>query len=184
MFNFYSNDLEIVLSIILITILVSIFSIIIYDFIKSRGKLEISILKMKIDILNKDNWQSEDNKLKKETKALELDFIFQVCNNKNNYNNIHDLNVVIKRKSKYLEIENNSLNLADTMKTLSGATAYQKLRYINLLPFEVKEEHLKIKLTKNEVQNMKKNPIYIVFKNKKKKVKIKLNNYLKLDKKK
>ena len=90
MFNFYSNDLEIVLSIILITILVSIFSIIIYDFIKSRGKLEISILKMKIDIINKDNWQSEDNKLKKETKALELDFIFQVCNNKNNYNNIHD----------------------------------------------------------------------------------------------
>ena len=184
MLNFYSNDLEIIISIILIAIFTSLLSIILYDFIKSRGKLYLNILKMKMEILNKDTWHDENNKILNDTKAIELDFLLQIRNNKNSYDNIYDFNVVIKRKNKYQEIKNNSLNLVDTGKSLSGSTAYQKLKYVNLLPFEVNEEHIKIKLLKDEVKNLKKEPIYILFKTKNKKGKINLNNYLKLDKKK
>ena len=75
MFNFYSNDLEILLSIIIISILF----IIIYDKIKNKGKLEIIILKLKTNILNKDSWQTHD-KISDDTKGVELDFILRLCN--------------------------------------------------------------------------------------------------------
>ena len=167
-YNFYSNDFEIVLTIVL----VSIFSLIIYDFLKSRGKLEIFILKMKVNLLNKNNWNSEDTKVKDDTKGAELDFILRLCNNKNTYNNIYDINITVKKD----KINNNYLYLADTMKSTMGATTYEKLKLINFLPYEVKEYHLKIKLDKDEL-NFKKKPLYIRYKVKGKNKKIKINKY-------
>ena len=169
-YNFYSNDLEIFLSIILI----NIFSIIIYDKIKSQGKLYFNIIKTKLNILNKNNWANENLETNSDTKALELDFILQLYNHKNTHNSLYDLEVKAKEKP----LTNNYLNLSDTMKSISGATTYEKLKYVNLLPFEIKEFHIKIKITKEEFQNMKKNPLYITYKNDNKKKKIKLNKYL------
>ncbi len=169
-YNFYSNDLEIFLSIILI----NIFSIIIYDKIKSQGKLYFNIIKTKLNILNKNNWANENLETNSDTKALELDFILQLYNHKNTHNSLYDLEVKAKEKP----LINNYLNLSDTMKSISGATTYEKLKYVNLLPFEIKEFHIKIKITKEEFQNMKKNPLYITYKNGNKKKKIKLNKYL------
>lgn len=179
MFNFYSNDLEIVLTICL----VSIFTIIIYDFIKFHGKLYLNILKMKVHIINKNNW-NEEKEISNDTKFIELDFTLQVINNKNNYNSIYNLSVWKKKKFKKEFIENHNLNLTNTMKSISGTTSYEKLKYINLFPFEVKEFKLKIRLTKEEYENIKKSPIYIKYKTKNKTKKIKLKKYLKSDKKK
>ena len=64
------------------------------------------------------------------------------------------------------------------MKTASGSTTYEKIKYLNILPFEVKEIHLKIKLTKEEYLNLKKYPIYLKYKNKKRTKKLKLNKYI------
>ena len=169
-YNFYSNDLEIVLTIIL----VNIFALIIYNLIKNKGKLEIFILKMKVNLLNKDNWNSEDTKIKDNTKGAELDFILRLCNNKNNYNSIYDFNITKKKEN----ITNNYLYLADTMKSTMGATSYEKLKVVNFLPFEVKEFHLKIKLEKDEIANIKKNTLYIRYKEHGKNKKIKINKYL------
>ncbi len=167
-YKFYSNDLEILLSIIIISLLF----IIIYDKVKNKGKLEIFILKLKANILNKDSWQSQD--INKDTKGVELDFILRLCNNKNNYNSLYDFNIIKKDKV----IENNYLYLADTIKSISGASSYEKLKIINFLPYEVKEYHLKIKLTKEEISNLKKNPLIIKYKIRGKTKKIKLNKYL------
>ena len=49
MLNFFDNDLEIVLTIIL----VPFFMLLIYDKIKNHGKLYLNIFKMKINIINK-----------------------------------------------------------------------------------------------------------------------------------
>ena len=167
-YKFYSNDLEILLSIIIICLLF----IIIYDKFKNKGKLEIFILKLKANILNKDGWQSKD--INKDTKGIELEFTLRICNNKNSYNSIYDFNIIKGKK----EIENNYLYLVDTMKNISGASLYEKLKIINLLPFEVKEEHVKIKLTKEEISNPKKNPLIIKYKVRGKNKKINLNKYL------
>ena len=174
MLKFYSSDLEVLLTIILISIL----TITIYDLIKSRGKLYLNIYKMKINVINKDNWNQITNKTTNDTKFIELDFIFQIFNNKNNYNSIYNLNVFKKNKLKYQLINNHYLNLTDTMKSLSGTTSYEKLKYVNLLPFEVKEYRIKIKLEKDEFDNLKKHPIYIKYKTKNRIKKIKLNKYL------
>ncbi len=173
-YNFYSNDIEIVLTIVLVTI----FALIIYDFLKSRGKLEIFILKMKVNIFNKNNWQDEKNTIEDNTKGCELDFILRLCNNKNTYNSIYDINITKKKEI----IENNYLYLAETMKSVSGATSYEKLKIINFLPYEVQEYHLKIKLKKEEILNLKKKPLYIRYKIRGKNKKIKLNKYLKSNK--
>ena len=154
-YKFYSNDLEILLSIIIISILF----IIIYDKIKNKGKLEIIILKLKTNILNKDSWQTHD-KINNDTKGVELDFILRLCNNKNSYNNLYDFNITIGNK----EIDNNYLYLVDTMKSISGAISYDKLKLINFLPYEIKEYHIKIKLNKEEVSKLKKQNIIIKYK--------------------
>ncbi|MBQ8472694.1 MAG: hypothetical protein IJ501_04255 [Bacilli bacterium] len=180
MLNFYSSDLEVLITIILISIL----TVIIYDLIKTKGKLYLSIYKMKINVINKNNWNELTNKTGNDTKHVELDFIFQIFNNKNNYNSVYNLSVLKKNKFKYQLINNHYLNLTDTMKSISGTNTYEKLKYVNLLPFEVKEYRIKIKLDKEEFDNIKKYPIYIKYKTKNRFKKIKLNKYLKLDDKK
>lgn len=175
MLNFYSSDLEVLITIILISILI----VIIYDQIKTKGKLYLNIFKMKINIINKNNWNEITNKTSNDTKYIELDFILHIFNNKNNYNSIYNLSIFKKNKFKYQLINNHYLNLTDTMKSLSGTNTYEKLKYVNLLPFEVKEYRIKIKLDKEEFDNIKKYPIYIKYKTKNKSKKIKLNKYLK-----
>ena len=81
-------------------------------------------------------------------------------------------------------IENHYLNLIDTMKSMSGTTTYEKFKYTNLLPYEVKEFNIKIKLTKEEFNNITKEPIYIMYKSKKRNKKIKINKFIKGNKKK
>ena len=174
-YKFYSNDLEIFLSIIVLIII----SIFLYDKIKFHGKLIIEILKMQVNVSNKDNWNDANNEIKKDTKSVELDFVLRLCNNKNTYNNIYDINVTRKKESIY----NNYLYLVDKAKSFSGATTYEKLKIINFLPYEVKEYHIKIKLEKDEILNIKKEPIYIRYKIRGKNKKIKLNKYLKSNKK-
>ena len=174
MLNFYSSDLEVLLTIILISIL----TITIYDLIKTRGRLHLNIYKMKINVINRNNWNEITNKTSNDTKYIELDFIFQIFNNKNNYNSIYNLSVFKKNKFKYQLINNHYLNLTDSMKSLSGTNTFEKLKYVNLLPFEVREFRIKIKLDKEEFDNIKKYPIYIKYKTKNRLKKIKLNKYL------
>lgn len=179
MLNYYNN-----LVVILINILVSIIIILIYDFIKNQGKLYLNIYKMKVNVLNKNNWQDENNKTNEFTKSVELNFILQIFNNKNNYNSVYNFDVYKKKKLKLELIENHYLNLIDTMKSMSGTTTYEKFKYTNLLPYEVKEFNIKIKLTKEEFNNITKEPIYIMYKSKKRNKKIKINKFIKGNKKK
>ena len=177
-YKFYSNDLEIFLSIVLIPL----FMILIYNFIKSHGKLHVNIFKMKTTFVKKNNWQENNNNFSEDIKWIELDFILQLYNHKNNFNSIYNIDVYAKRKLKYQLIENHYLNLTDTMKSVSGTNSYEKLQYVNFYPFEIKE--YKVKLNNEEFKNIKKCPIVIIYRNGRKKKKIKLKKVLKSDKKK
>ena len=75
--------------------------------------------------------------------------------NKNTNNSIYNLDIYKKDKRKLILSEYHNLNLVDSMKTASGSTTYEKIKYLNILPFEVKEIHLKVKLTKEEYLNLK-----------------------------
>ena len=179
MINFFDNDLEIILTIIL----VPFFMILIYDKIKNHGKLYLNIFKLKINIINANTtWLENKKELNDKTKYIELDFIFQIFNNKNTNNSIYNLDVVKRNKRKLILTEYHNLNLVDTMKTMGGSSTYEKIKYININPFEVKEIHLKIKLNKEEYLNINKEPIYIIYKYKKRLKKLNLTKYIKRNK--
>ena len=177
-YKFYSNDLEILLSIIFVSLFINF----IYNLLKNYGKLHLNLFKTKINIINKNNWNENKYNITNDTKFIEFDFIFQICNNKNTHNNIYNLDVYKRKKLKYLLLENHYLNLADTMKSVTGSTSYEKLKYVNLIPYEIKEYRLRIKLTKEEFENIKKEPIYIKYKNRNKNKKLKLNKFIKKSK--
>ncbi len=96
------------------------------------------------DIINKNTaWLDTNNNIDENTKYIDLDFILQVFNNKNTNNSIYNLDIYKKDKRKLILSEYHNLNLVDSMKTASGSTTYEKIKYLNILPFEVKEIHLK-----------------------------------------
>ena len=181
MFNYFNNNLEI----IIISTIISIFVITIYDIIKNHGKLYLNILKIKVNIQNKDNWSLETNQINDNTKYVDIDFTLQLYNHKRTYNSIYNIDLYKKKRHhfKYENLENNSLNLSNTIKSMSGSNTYEKLKYVTLLPYEVKEYAIKIKLTKDEFKDLHNKPIYITYKNGKRKKKINLNKYLRRKKK-
>ena len=174
MLNFYQNDLDILISILIISIVV----VTIYHFLKCHGKIYLHIYLFKITFNNKNQWENA-KEISDDTKWIDLDFTLQIYNNQNHCNSIYNLGVYNKNKSKYNPIENNYLNLLDTKKSASGTTTYEKLKYFVITPFEVKEFRVNVKLTKEEYSNLNKNPIYLFYKVGRRKKKIKINKFLK-----
>lgn len=167
------------LKIILINALVTLIILILDKYLKPH-KIYLNIFKMKVNVINKNTaWHDQANQINENTKYVELDFILQIYNHSNTNNSIYDLDLLKKQKHKLVLIENHHLNLTDSMKSITGSTTYQKIKFINLLAYEVKELKLKIKLTKAEFENLKKEPLYLQYKNKHHTKKLKINNYLK-----
>jgi len=179
MLDFYSSSLEF----IFIIILIPVFIFIIYDILKNLGKVYPKILKLKVNIIGNNTWNEPQAEIDKNTRYIELDFRIRFYNHCNNYNSIYNIYVYKKKRFKYYLLDNHHLNSVDTMKSISGTTSYEKIKYLNFNPYETKELHLKIKLTKEEYENIDKEPIYIKYKNKLRNKKIKLKKYIKNDKK-
>jgi len=178
MLNYLNNNIEN----IIMMIIISIITIIIYDLIKNKGKIIFNIIKYKLNIQNKDSWSSNIDEVSDTTKGIDLDLKIELYNHRSRYNSIYEMKVVKKHKFKYIELDNFYLNLSNTLKTLSGATTFEKLKYMNFLPYEVKTFKIKVKFTTEEFLNRKKYPLYITYKEGKKLKKIKLNKYLRKNK--
>ena len=174
MFNYFNNDLEIILTIIGISLLIAI----IYDLIRNHGKFYFKILKPKFSIQNKNTWSEENSKISDKTKGAVLDFKLQLYNHKKYYSSIYNIEVKKKKGLKKYLLNNPYLNLTDTAKMVTGAINFEKLKYATLLPYEIREFSVKIKLTKDELESIKKQPIYITYKIGRRKKKIKLNKFL------
>ena len=171
--NFFNNDVEI----IIVMVIISLLLILIYDLIKNHGKFYLNILRPKVSVQNKNAW-SGTTKINDDTKGVDFDFKLQLYNHKKYYTSIYNIEVKNKKKSKLTLIENPYLNLVNTAKMVTGAVNYEKIRYATLLPFEIREFQIKVKITKEEIDNIKKQPIYLIYKVGRKTKKIKLNKYL------
>ena len=154
MFNYLSSNLEFIITSFIISLLV----ILIYDLVKKIGKVHLHVNKLKVNVQNKNNWK-EENIINDDTRGVDLDIQLELYNHKNNNNSIRRIKIVKRHFLKFKNIENSNLNLTDTLKTVSGATTYEKLKYINLLANETKVMNVKVKLEPEEFTNLKKNPI-------------------------
>ena len=166
------------LIIIITNLILTIILLILYDLIKNKHQLFLKINNLKINIINKDNWKSESNIITDSTKEINIDFILNIYNNKNNYNNISNIKLYKRKKFKYKLLDNYNLNISDISKSISGFKTYEKLKYLYLLPFELKEFNVTIKLTKEEYLREKKEPIYIIYNERLKIKKINISKYL------
>ena len=178
MLEFLYSNLEIIIT----NLVISLIMILIYHAIRNKGKLYFNILKFKVNIQNKDNWSST-NIVDDTTREINLDFKLELYNHNNRYNSIYEIRVFKKNLFKFIEIDNPYLNLTNTLKTLSGSRSYEKLKYMNFLPYEVKTFNIKIILTKDEFISIKKSPLYIAYKEGKKVRKVKLTKFIKKFKK-
>ena len=169
----YQNLIIIITNLILTIILIAL-----YDLRKNKHQLFLKINNLKINIINKDNWKSESNILTDTTKEINIDFIITIYNNINNYNNISNIKLYKRKKFKYKLLNNYNLNISDISKSISGFKTYEKLKYVYLLPLELKEFNVTIKLTKEEYLNQKKEPIYIMYNERLKMKKINISKYL------
>lgn len=176
--NYFNNDLDITIAIIVISLLL----IIIYDLIRNHGKFYLNILRPKTTVQNKNAWSGTTN-INEDTKGIDFDFKLQLYNHKKYYTSIYNMEIKRKNKRKLIQLDNPYLNLVDTAKMVTGAVNYEKFRYATLLPFEIREFQVKIKINKEEIDNIKKQPIYLIYKVGRKTKKIKLNKYLKEKKK-
>ena len=177
--NYFHNDLDITIGIVIINLLI----LLIYDLIRNHGKFYLNILRPKLSVQNKNAWSEEKYNINKDTKGVDFDFKLQLYNHKKYYTSIYNIEIKRKYKRKLIPLENQYLNLVDTAKMVTGAVNYEKFRYATLLPFEIREFQVKIKITKDEIDTIKKQPIYLIYKIGKKTKKIKLNKYLKEKKK-
>ena len=173
MFNYLTNNLEIIIT----SSLISIVIVLVYHFLLNIKKLHIYISQVKITFQNKDNWK-DTNTITDETKGIDLNLSLELYNHKKDFNSIRRIKIVKRQLFKFKNIENPYLNLTNNSKSISGSTTYEKLKYINLLPNEVKLINVKIILTKDEFMSLKKFPLYISYKEGLKTKKIKLNKYL------
>ena len=176
MVNFISNNLEM----IFLNVIIEVILILIYDLIRNKGKFYFNLLKVKVNVQNKDSWTKTDKKVTSDTKGIDIDFKAQLYNHRKRYSSIYNIRVCKKRRYgfKLTEIDTPYLNLSETMKSASGATTYEKLKYATLLPFEIREFNIKIKLTKEEFKELHQKPIYICYKDGRIRKKIRLNTYL------
>ena len=177
--NYFHNDLDITIGIVIINLLI----LLIYDLIRNHGKFYLNILRPKLSVQNKNAWSEEKYNINKDTKGVDFDFKLQLYNHKKYYTSIYNIEIKRKYKRKLIPLENQYLNLVDTAKMVTGAVNYEKFRYATLLPFEIREFQVKIKINKEEIDNIKKQPIYLIYKVGRKTKKIKLNKYLKEKKK-
>lgn len=177
--NYFHNDLDITIGIVVINLLI----ILIYDLIRNHGKFYLNILRPKISVQNKNSWSEEKYNINKDTKGIDFDFKLQLYNHKKYYTSIYNIELKRKGKRKLIQIENPYLNLVNTAKMVTGAVNYEKIKYATLLPFEIREFQIKVKFNKDEFDNIKKQPIYLIYKVGKKTKKIKLNKYLQEKKK-
>ena len=116
----------------------------------------------------------KEKRLTEKTTYVELSYILSISNNDNRpytYRNI----CVVSKKNRKNKLEEGSLNLNGTSKSVAGVTSYEKLKHLVIKPFECVDYDVNIRLSKNEYTKYKSVYLsYIGDKNRAKYIKLKI----------
>lgn len=164
-----------ILIIIFICFSISIFVILIYNFGKNRKKLYIDLVNTNNNYFGKDkNGYLDKNKVfNDKTSYVECHFILSIANNSNKPFTFRNICIVNKNGHKRKVLEEGSLNINGTAKSLAGVTSYDKLKHLVIKPYECLDYDVNIRLSKDEYLQYKK--IYLSYKGFKNKI-----NYIKI----
>lgn len=160
-----------------ISFLTSILVILFYIVLKNRKHLYIDLANTTNNYFGKDkNGYLEKNKVYSDkTTYVECNFILSIANNSNKPYTFRNICIINKKGRKRKILEEGSLNVNGTAKSLAGVTSYDKLKHLVVKPYECVDYDVNIRLSKDEYLKYKK--IYLSykgFKNKIKDIKIKI----------
>jgi len=164
------------LFVVVISIISSILVIIVYSVIKNKKRIYINFASISSIYYGKDKngYIEKDKKITEKTTYVECNYILSISNNSNKPYTFRNIIVTSKKERKY-RLEEGSLNLNGTSKSVAGVTSYDKLKHLVIKPYECIDYDVNIRMSKEEFIKFKNVYLsYIGFKNKVKYIKIKI----------
>lgn len=165
-----------ILIIILISLLISIFVLVIYILLKRIKKIYVNFASTNSIFYGKgkNGYLEKDKKMTDKTTYVEISYILSISNIDNKPYTFRNL-LVVSKKNRKNKLEEGSLNLNGTSKSVAGVTSYEKLKHLVIKPYECIDYDVNIRLSKDEYNKYKNVYLsYVGFKNKKKYIKIKI----------
>lgn len=162
--------------VILTSFITSILVLLIYIVIKKHKELYFDFANT-VNIFygkGKNSYLEKEKKLTDKTTYVEISYILSIANSSNRPSTMRNIIITSKKKRK-TKLEEGSLNLNGTSKSVAGVTSYEKLKHLVLKPYECLDYDVNIRLSKEEYSRYKK--VYLSFigmKNKVKYVKVKI----------
>lgn len=172
--NITLNLLDLLI-IILISIISSILVTIIYSLIRNKKKIYINLSNINSIYFGKgkNGYLEKEKKFTDKTTYVEHNYILSISNNSNKPYTFRNI-IITSRKSRRHRLEEGSLNLNGTAKSIVGATSYDKLKHLVIKPYECVDYDVNIRMSKEEFLKFKNVYLsYVGFKNKIKYVKVK-----------
>ena len=174
--NYYDIGL-----IALISLIISIIVSIIYNRKRDKKTIYMDFINTNNIFYNKgkNGYIDKDKVFGENTKYVECHFLLSFYNNTNRSFICHSINVVSIKHGKIKKLEEGSININGTEKSVAGVSTYDKLQKIKILPYDGENYDVNIRLSKEEYLNIK--HVYLSYRGKKNKInriKIKLQKKL------
>lgn len=175
-YNMNLSGLDIVV-IMVISFLTSIIVVLAYALLKNRKRLYLELFNINNLFFgkSKNGYLEKSKKINDKTTYIESNFIFSIANNTNKPFTFRNICIVSKKNHKY-KLEEGSLNINGTGKSMAGVTSYDKLKHLVVKPYESVDYDVNIRLSKDEYLKYKR--IYLSYKGPKNKIyyiKLKIN---------
>lgn len=164
-----------ILFVIIISFLTSIIVLLGYILIRKHKRIYINFANINSLFYGKgkNGYLEKEKKLTEKTTYVEISYILSISNSDNRPYTFRNLLFVSKKKRKS-KLEEGSLNLNGTSKSVAGVTSYEKLKHLVIKPYECIDYDVNIRLSKDEYNKYK--SVYLSYVGSKNKVKyIKLN---------
>lgn len=162
------SNLDIVV-VMVISFLTSIIVVLAYAILKNRKRIYLDLANTNNIFFgkSKNGYLEKSKKMNDKTTYIESNFIFSISNNTNKPFTFRNIGVVSKKNRKY-KLEEGSLNINGTGKSIAGVTSYDKLKHLVIKPYESIDYDVNIRLSKEEY--LKSNRIYLSYKGPKNKI--------------
>lgn len=156
------------LTIILLNFLSSIIVVFIYSLINNRRKLYINFASVNNIYFGKgkNGYLEKTKKINEKTTYVELNYIFSISNSTNKPYTLRNI-IIVNKKNRKNRLEEGSLNINGTSKSVAGVTSYDKLKHLVIKPYECIDYDVNVRMSKEEfIKNKNVYLSYIGFKNK------------------
>ena len=165
--NLSGLDLLIVIG---ISVISSILVVLIYNVIKNKKRLYINFANTNNIYYGKgkNGYLEKDKKINDKTTYVEINYILSISNNDSKPYTFRNIIVTSKRNRKN-KLEEGSLNLNGTSKSVAGVTSYDKLKHLVIKSYECIDHDVNIRMSKEEF--LKFRSVYLSYVGRKNKVK-------------